>query len=147
MPPRPPMFAPITGGTPAQQYMHRARMFRRAAIDLSDYSNGEQFLPKYALLTHAIELTLKAFSLHSIPSNIKKPHNHDLNGWYKLALNYGFPQEPRIAQNIDELHLLHFIHYTRYPKELSSPIPDLSIIADETADYLLEQCTLIINPR
>ena len=63
----------------AQRYMQRARMFRAAAIRLSDYSNGEQFLPKYAMLTHAIELALKAFALHSVatgkPSG-NRPSNH-----------------------------------------------------------------------
>lgn len=86
----------------AQRYMHRARMFRAAAIRLSDYSNGEQFLPKYALLTHAIELSLKAFALHSMatgkPSGTR-PSNHDLRGWYLLALQYGF-KTTRASQKI-----------------------------------------------
>jgi hypothetical protein len=42
-------------------------MFRAAAMGLPDYSNGEQFLPKYALLTHAIELSLKAFASPHLP--------------------------------------------------------------------------------
>jgi hypothetical protein len=36
-------------------------MFRRAAGELPDYFSSEQYWPKYALLTHAIELSLKAF--------------------------------------------------------------------------------------
>ncbi len=64
----------------AQQYLHRARMFRAAAMRLSDYSYGEQFLPKYALLTHAIELSLKAFALHSAstgkPSRYRKARDY-----------------------------------------------------------------------
>jgi hypothetical protein len=42
-------------GNIAQQYLHRARMFREAAIQLPNYSNGELFWPKDALLTHVIE--------------------------------------------------------------------------------------------
>jgi len=54
-------FPRTTAGNMAQQYLHRARMFREAAVRLPDISNGEQFWPRYALLTHAIELSLKAF--------------------------------------------------------------------------------------
>ena len=91
----------------AQQYLHRARMFRNTAIHPSDYSNGEQNLPRYALLTHAIELSLKAFVLHSVATgqpSVNNPSNHDLRGWYKLARTYGLPHEQRIERNIEELH-------------------------------------------
>ncbi len=137
----------------AQQYMHRARMFREAAMNLSAYSNGGQFLPKYALLTHAIELSLKAFALHSVsigkPSGAR-PRDHDLRGWYRLARQYGLQDEPSIAENIDCLSELHFTHYTRYPQEPTAPVlkvPDLSAIADATVDYLIDKFTPLINPR
>lgn len=57
-----PIFSAQPSGNIAQQYLHRARMFRDAARQLPDYSNGEQYWPKYALLTHAFELSLKAFA-------------------------------------------------------------------------------------
>ncbi len=148
MKPKPPMFSTPTSGTLAQQYMHRARMFRDATIKLVDYSNSEQNLPKYALLTHAIELSLKAFALHSVPPEIRRPRNHDLRGWYRLALEYGLPDDPHIAKNIDHLQELHFTHYTRYPQEPATQVPDLSVIAGETADHLIDGLlTPIINPR
>jgi hypothetical protein len=134
----------------AQQYMHRARMFRVAAMSLSAYSNGEQFLPKYALLTHAIELSLKAFALHSVSKGKPagaRPSNHDLRGWYLLALQYGLQDEPSIAENINLLSELHFTHYTRYPQEPTTPVPDLSAIADATVDHLIFTFTQSINPR
>ena len=123
-------------------------MFRAAAAGLSDYLNGEQFLPKYALFTHAIELSLKAFALHSVaaakpPSS--RPNNHDLRGWYDVAL--GLPDDPGIANNINVLSGLHFTHYTRYPQEQAGPVPDLSIIAESTADHLIVTFTESINPR
>jgi hypothetical protein len=46
---KPPIFPSFTEGTPAQQLMHRARMFKQAADELVAYSSSEQFLPKYAL--------------------------------------------------------------------------------------------------
>jgi hypothetical protein len=116
-------------------------------MGLSDYSNGEEFLPKYALLTHSIELALKAFALHSVPPNVKRPSNHDLRGWYDLALSYGLPPNPAIDENINQMQQLHFTHYLRYPQEPAGPVPDLSIITEQTADYLITEFTRVINPR
>src|ERR1700684_1716800 len=150
---KPPMFSQPPSGTMAQQYMHRARMFRTAAMELSEYSNGGQFLPKYALLTHAIELSLKAFALHSVSIGKPpgaRPKNHDLRGWYRLALQYGLQDEPSITENIDCLIKLHFTPTTRYPQEPTAPVlkvPDLSGIADTTVDHLLLIFTQSINPR
>jgi hypothetical protein len=134
----------------AQQYLHRARMFRGAAMQLVDYSNGEQFLPKYALLMHAIELALKAFARYSVASGKpphKEPSNHDLVGWYRLALEYGLDREPGVAANIDILSPLHFSHYTRYPLDQGIPVADLSVIADTTVDHLIDTFTQVINRR
>jgi hypothetical protein len=116
---KPPIYSSVQpDGTPAQ-YMHRARQFRRAAMQMADYVNGEQFWPKYALLTHAIELALKAFVNHSTCSGIppgKEPKQHDLLGWYQLAVDYGLPRDSGIEENIDYLNELHRIHYMRYPR-------------------------------
>jgi hypothetical protein len=78
---KPPIFSMRPTGDKAQQYLHRARMFRDAAIKLPDYSNGEQYWPKYALLTHAIELSLKAFAHNSVQNGKppgQEPKQHDL---------------------------------------------------------------------
>ena len=129
---KPPIFSSVQPNGSPQQYMHRARMFRSAAINLPDISNGEQFWPKYALLTHAIELALKAFVAHSANSGkplLKEPKQHDLAGWYHLAVQYGLQHEGEIEERIDLLNELHLNHYTRYPQQWSPPIPDASIIA------------------
>ena len=147
---KPPIFSIRPTGNTAQQYMHRARMFRRAAGELVDYSNGEQFWPKYALLTHAIELALKAFAIHSEgigKPRSRQPANHDLRGWYDLALQHGLQDEPSVALNIDVLNELHRNHYTRYPQERTTPLPDASVIADSTVDHLIFAFTQSINPR
>ncbi len=132
-----------------QQYMHRARMFRDAAMRLVAYSNGEQYLPKYALLTHAMELALKAFAFYSVAAGkpFSRRSNHDLRGWYQLAIRYGLRDDPNISENINCLHELHFTHCTRYPRELTTPVPDVSAIADATVDYLIDNFTPLINPR
>jgi hypothetical protein len=145
-----PIFSARPNGTVAQQYLHQARMFRDAAMQLPDYSNAEQYWPKYALLTHAIELALKAFAQHSVDNGMtpgKEPKQHDLVGWYRLALQYGLQNDPGIENNIDLLNQLHLTHYTRYPQNRKAPIPDASVIADGTVDHLIFSFTQSINPR
>jgi hypothetical protein len=147
---KPPMFpGPPMADTP-QQYLHRARMFRDAAIPLPDYRNGEQYWPRFALLTHAIELALKAFARHSAVngnSPLREPKQHDLSGWYKLALQYGLQDDPTIARNIDVLNELHSTHYSRYPQHRAGPIPAGDTILDSTVDHLIDTFTQTINPR
>lgn len=43
---KPPIFSIQPSGTKAQQYMHRARMFRNATIGMDDYINSETNWPK-----------------------------------------------------------------------------------------------------
>lgn len=102
------------------------------------------------MLTHAMELTLKAFADHSghDPNDLsKRVPNHDLRGWYKLAVGYGLPDHPTIAEHIEVLHELHSTHYTRYPQERSTPVPGADNIADSTVDHLIDLCTRAINPQ
>jgi hypothetical protein len=147
----PPIYPPQLSGTKAQQYMHRARMFREAAVTLPDYRNGEPFWPKYALITHAIELSLKAFAAHSIdqgkPPPAKEPKQHDLIGWYRLAVDFGLSDEPNIADSIAALNEIHFGHFTRYPQHPAKPLPDASVIADTVVDHFIFTFTQVINPR
>jgi hypothetical protein len=78
---KPPIFSARPAGNMPQQYLHRARMFRAVAISMVDYANAEPNWPKYALLTHAIELSLKAFAHHSVDNGAapgKEPKQHDL---------------------------------------------------------------------
>jgi len=119
-------------------------------MHLPDYSNAEQYWPKYALLTHAIELSLKAFAQHSVQNGKppgKEPRQHDLVGWYLLALEYGLTNEPGFRGHIELLNQLHLTHYTRYPQSRTTPMPDASAIADETVDHLIFTFTQSINPR
>ncbi|HSZ65806.1 MAG TPA: hypothetical protein VK825_06335 [Xanthobacteraceae bacterium] len=145
---RPPIFGARPDGNTAQQYMHRARMFRAAAMRLVDYSNAEPNWPKYALVTHAIELALKAFALHCVEkgaSPAEEPKQHDLVGWYLLAVKYGLPDDPDIEENIGLLNQLHLTHYTRYPQ--NKVAPNVDAIADSTVDHLIFTFTQVINPR
>ena len=76
----------------------------------------------------------------------KEPKQHDLIGWYRLALEYGLPDQPGVMDNIDLLNQLHLTHYTRYPQNRTSSVPDASVIADSTVDHLIFAFTQSINP-
>jgi hypothetical protein len=103
-----------------------------------------------ASLTHAIELALKAFVRHFIANSnspAKEPRQHDLSGWYRLALEFGLPNDPTIQENIEPLNELHITHYTRYPQHRAAPPPAAETIADSTVDHLIDRFTQAINPR
>jgi hypothetical protein len=146
---KPPIFAIASSGTTAQQYLHRARQFREAAVRLPDSRNGEQNWPKYALVTHAIELALKAFAFHSTGHGpiANEPKQHDLVGWYKTAVASGLTDERGVAENVGFLNELHKTHFMRYPAQPSRPVPNPEAIADQTVDHLIFAITQVVNPR
>lgn len=141
------IFSPPRTGNIAQQHIHRARMFRIAALGLPDIVNGEQNWPRYLLLTQAIELALKAYALHfGFDMSGPRPANHDLTGWYHVALGYGLSDSPTVAKHIDVLNMLNRTSYLRYPSEKPMQVPSVENIADATVDHLLEALTRVINP-
>ena len=146
---KPPIFSPPPVGSKPQQYLHLARMFRTAALGMSAYVNGEQNWPAYALMLHACELTLKAFCDQSVVNG--KPSaraaNHDLQGWYRIALQYGLPADQHVADGISILAELHDGHYTRYPDNRRTRIPDISNVADDVVDRLISAVSRSICPR
>ena len=127
------------GGPQPRQYMHLARMFRDAASGLPDIVNAEQNWPKYALLLHACELTLKAFCAQSVANGEAdaRASNHNLQEWDDIALQYGLPVNQHMADCIDELTEFHASHYTRYPDARKRPAPDLSSATSDLAEWLI----------
>ena len=136
---KPPMFSQPPTGSKPQQYLHLARMFRTAALGLPAYVNGEQNWPVYALLLHACELALKAFCDQSVVNGkpCARAPNHDLQRWYRTAVQYGLRDDPQIADAIRILADLHARHYARYPDNRNAPSPDLSNIVDDVVDRLI----------
>lgn len=145
----PPIFSAVQPDASPQQYMHRARMFQRAALGMTDYLNGEQFWPKYAVLCHAAELALKAFVNLEVAKGrtfpAQQPPNHDLLGWYQLALQFGLERNVEMEVNVCLLNELHRSHFMRYPQLQSKPVPSLSF-ADLTVEYLISVITPVTNP-
>ncbi|WP_454818874.1 hypothetical protein [Labrys neptuniae] len=146
---RVPMFAIQVTGTRPQQYLHRARMFRSAAMGLPSYVNSEQNWPRYALLLHACELALKAYCEQSVANGkpTARAKNHDLNGWYRLAVSYGLPGDKGVADAIGVLAEIHSNHYTRYPEAQGAARIDLSNVADSVVDQLIAVISPAIGTR
>ncbi len=146
---KPPIFSTPPTGSKPQQCLHLARMFREAALALPAYVNAEVNWPTYALLLHACELALKAFCDQSVANG--KPSarapNHDLKGWYTIALQHGLPVDQHVESGIDILAELHSNHYTRYPDNRRTQPPDISDIADEVVDWLIHAVSGLINQR
>jgi hypothetical protein len=143
------MFSSPPAGSKPQQYLHLARMFRTAAIALPDYVGAEQNWPAYALLLHACELALKAFCDQAVANGqpTDRASNHDLKGWYAIALRYGLPSDQQIAEHIDNLTELHANHYTRYPDNRRGRIPEISRLANDVVDWLISAVSPSIYPR
>jgi hypothetical protein len=139
-PRQPPIFPPPPSGSKPQQYLHLARMFGNAARALPAYVGPEQNWPAYALLLHACELALKAFCDQSVANGqpSTRAPNHDLQGWYQIAVQYGLPADPHVADGIDLLADLHASHYTRYPDNRKIRVFDISNVAHEVVDRLIE---------
>jgi hypothetical protein len=94
-------------------------------------------------------LALKAFAFQAarngpIPN---EPKQHDLVGWYKIAIGYGLSDERGIAENLGFLNELHKTHFMRYPAPPSRPVPNPEAIADQTVDHLIFAITQVVNPR
>ncbi len=145
---KPPIFGSTPTGSKPQEYLHRARMFRDAAIELPGYVNNETNWPAYALMLHACELALKAFCEQSIENGKQgaRAPNHDLKGWYDLAQQYGLPTDLHIEDCIHILAEIHESHYTRYPDNRNIRPRDLSITND-VVEALISAATSLIHPR
>lgn len=145
MTPKPPMFPSPTLGLPLpNQFLARARQFKKFAGGRVAYDNGEMNWPKYALLLQAIELALKAYTMQDGRGEPRGLHNHDLQGRYAFALACGLPPLPvDVAANLDILGPIHLDSIARYPKE--RPIYELANIADETALAIIDAVDPLIR--
>jgi hypothetical protein len=123
----------------AQRLLERARQFRNAAMTLPDMDAHQPNWPKWFLVTHAIELAIKAVivSRDGLPlPSAPKPANHDLVGLYDYAVLYGLPRNPLITSGLPHLSELHQVHYARYPHAEAKPVVLIAQF-DDLIDQLL----------
>jgi hypothetical protein len=143
--------APIRALPPtieALRYLDRARQFRRAAMMHSDIENGQPFWPKWFLITHALELAIKAYIVSreelGLPPPPTEPANHDLVGLYEKAVLWGLSRNPLVMSGLPHLSELHQSHYARYPQGKVIPA---ALIAqfDDLTDQLLADVTKAVG--
>jgi hypothetical protein len=98
--------------------------------------------PKWFLVTHAIELTIKAYIVSredssAPPPAAPKPGNHDLVALYDYAVLYGLRRDPLVTDQLPHLSELHQVHYARYPQAKIKPV---ALIAhfDDMVDQLIQ---------
>ncbi len=129
---RPTPFRALPLALEAQRFLARARQFRRVAMPLHDMDGPEPNWPKWFLVTHAIELAIKAFIVSCEDANVPapaapKPANHDLVALYDYAVLYGLKRDPAVTKELPHLSELHQMHYARYPQATVKPV---ALIAD-----------------
>jgi hypothetical protein len=132
------------GLSPALESMRlldRARQFRQVAVSLHDMDGPEPNWPKWFLVTHAIELTIKAYiesrkDSAAIRPSGPEPANHDLVALYNYAVDYGLTRDPIVTKDLPHLSELHEVHYARYPQLQAKPV---ALIAqyDDMVDRLI----------
>jgi hypothetical protein len=148
---RPTPFRPLPPALESQRFLARARQFRRVAIGLPDMDGPEPNWPKWFLVTHAIELAIKAFIVSredldvQAPAEAKQPANHDLVGLYDYAILYGLQRNPLITSDLPHLSELHQDHYARYPHAQARPV---ALIAqfDDLVDQLFADVAKATDP-
>ena len=133
-----------------QRYLARGRQFRRVAMHLVDMENAEPNWPKYFLLTHAIELVIKAYIISCEDAGApapaaKKPKDHDLVGLYDYAVLYGLKRSALVTKDLPHISELHQIHYARYPQANAKPVAMISQF-DDLADELFAEVQIAIGP-
>jgi hypothetical protein len=103
--------------------------------------------PRYFLLSHSIELTLKAFlaARGKTSVELRKEFGHDLKKLLKEAINCGLVIGPDARKDIALLEKAHNHHWARYPKENSTPIVAIEEF-EKTALELLAQVRKTIYP-
>ncbi len=120
----------------ALDFLDRARRFRNAAIPFADMEGPVPHWPKNFLVTHAVELVIKAFIfLHEEP-----PMIHDLVELYELAVSLGLERDEGVANDLAQLNDLHESFYARYPHPDAKPVPMISQF-DDVVDRLFADIT------
>lgn len=105
--------------------------------------------PKNFLLTHAIELALRAFLIFykerggRLPG--RDPAAHDLVGLYEQAVRCGLPRSKLVTKDLRHISELHETQYARYPRAEARPVAMISQY-DDLADELFSEIAEAIGP-
>jgi HEPN domain-containing protein len=117
----------------AHEYLTRARRYREQAIDLEDIVNTQPNWPKHLLMTHAVELAIKAYIVFATGRELR---SHNLSDLYKRALQQGLKSSTLVSKELPRLNALHMVHYARYPNPEAQPVPAYISGYDDMVDQL-----------
>jgi HEPN domain-containing protein len=117
----------------AREYLNRALRYRDQAIELVDTVNTQPNWPKHFLMTHAIELAIKAYIVFAAAIELR---SHDLSDLYGRALRHGLRPNTVVLNELPHLNPLHMVHYTRYPNPEVQSVPAYISSYDDMVDQL-----------
>jgi HEPN domain-containing protein len=117
----------------AREYLIRALRYRDQAIELVDTVNTQPNWPKHFLMTHAIELAIKAYIAFATGLELR---SHNLSALYERALQHGLRPNALVLNELPHLNPLHMVHYTRYPNPEAQPVPAYISSYDDMVDQL-----------
>lgn len=119
----------------AQEYLARALRYREQAIELQDMVNSQPNWPKHFLMTHAMELAIKAYIVFATGRELR---SHDLSALYELAVQNGLKRSELVSAELSQLNDLHMVHYARFPNPEARPVPAYISGYDDMVDQLFE---------
>jgi HEPN domain-containing protein len=117
----------------ASEYLNRALRYRDQAIELVDTVNTQPNWPKHFLMTHAIELAIKAYIVFAAAIELR---SHDLSALYGRAPRHGLRPNTVVLNGLPHLNPVHMVHYTRYPNPEVQPVPAYISSYDDMVDQL-----------
>jgi hypothetical protein len=136
----------------AWRFLARARQYRDQAMLLADIVGPEPNWPKHLLVAHAIELAINAYFIfekglggHRPGMRHDNPNSHDLTKQYEEAINRGLKKNPLMLRELPYLSELHKIHYARYPKIETKPVPAFISNYDDMVDALFADVAAAIG--
>ncbi len=115
-------------------------MYRAQAIGMPDIVNGQPNWPRYFLLAHAAELSIRSVLVFAKTNTSaravgKEPGDHDLSGLYEYACKLGLKSNPQVLSELSYLSDIHENHVARYPKAPGQVW--LASEFDDAVDHLL----------
>jgi HEPN domain-containing protein len=118
----------------AEEYLKRALPYRDQAIELPDTVNSRPNWPKHFLMTHAMELAIKAYIVFATGRELR---SHNLSALYERAVQNGLKRSEVVSTGLSQLNELHMVHYARFPNPVVRPVPFYISGYDDMVNQLL----------
>jgi hypothetical protein len=95
-------------------------MYRDQTIGMADIVNAQPNWPRYFLLAHAAEVTVRAVLVSAKAGALRQdigpePGNHNLSALYEYACKQGLKPNPQVLGELSYLSEIHKNYAARYP--------------------------------